>query len=177
MTNELTKKQIDTLNGLRDVTRKANASGEDRFNALSLKYRETADLLGAKIDEKTLEWYNGMDEEKEYDVHVCAVVRVKVKKVKAKNHEEAIEKAVADADLIRLFPFQQKLGRGEFQIMTEYADEISEFLVEPAGNGDRKEGVVPFARYEEAGPGPVLMEYDNNNKVFVRTSKMARDFK
>lgn len=69
MTNELTKKQIDTLNGLRDVTRKANASGEDRFNALSLKYRETADLLGAKIDEKTLEWYNGMDEEKEYDVH------------------------------------------------------------------------------------------------------------
>lgn len=115
-------------------------------------------------------------EEKEYDVHVCAVVRVKVMKVKAANHEEAIIKAEAKADLVTLFPYTHyKSAFGG--LSTEYADEISEFLVEPHGNSDRKEGIVPFARYEEAGPGPVRLEYDNKTHSWESTSKMARDFK
>ncbi len=59
-----------------------------------------------------------------YDVHLYAVVRVKVCGVEAASQLEAIEEAENETDLMRRFE-----GRDQ-----EYSEEISHYLVDEAGD-------------------------------------------
>lgn len=62
----------------------------------------------------------------QYDVHLFAVVRRKVSDVNATSHREAIESALAKTDLYTCF------GGPE----TEYAEELSHFLVDVVGDDE-----------------------------------------
>ncbi len=65
-----------------------------------------------------------------YDVHIFAVVRVKVAGIDAGGQTEAIVKAEDSVDLYRLFE-----NRGAFGVeTTEFADEISLYLVDEVGD-------------------------------------------
>ncbi|MGH9444444.1 MAG: hypothetical protein ACRD3O_01710 [Terriglobia bacterium] len=73
-----------------------------------------------------------------YDVHIFAVVRVKISDVKARSHADAVRKAEAHVDLYRLFDAASIAGHAsEFGASeTEYADEVSSrlaYLVDQAG--------------------------------------------
>jgi hypothetical protein len=61
-----------------------------------------------------------------YDVHIYATVRVKVCGVEANSQKEAIKKAEAQTDLYETL--------GESGHGTEYAEEITGFLVDEEGD-------------------------------------------
>ena len=64
-----------------------------------------------------------------HDVHIYAIVRVKVSDVEANSHREAIEKAEERADLDQLFrPLGNTVGPGVAYV--EYADDIDSYLVD-----------------------------------------------
>ncbi len=62
-----------------------------------------------------------------FDVHIFAVVRVKVANVKAASPVKAIKKAESKVDLYRLFSSREQGGRvcGCGAAETDYADELS----------------------------------------------------
>lgn len=66
---------------------------------------------------------------KSHNVHIFAVVRVKVPNVEAENHEDAIRKAMDLVDFYSLFEAEHPQQEVE---ETEYAEEESRFLVEEA---------------------------------------------
>ena len=65
-----------------------------------------------------------------YDVHIFAVVRVKVEDVEADSQEEACKKAEQKTDLYRLFESFSPACRCDM----EYAEEIQHFLVDEVGD-------------------------------------------
>ena len=67
---------------------------------------------------------------KTYDVHVYAVVRVKVPDVAATSQQEACLNAMNSLDLDTVFP-ARKLPGG---LVSEYADDITGFLVDEHGD-------------------------------------------
>ena len=64
-----------------------------------------------------------------FDVHLYAVVRVKVSGVEAASHEAAVEQAINDTDVYACIPGPD----------TEFADEYSHFLVDVVGDEDNDE--------------------------------------
>jgi hypothetical protein len=83
---------------------------------------------------------------KQHNVHIFAVVRVKVSNVQAENHAEAIRKAETMVDLHQMF-----LGSD-----SEFADDVDCFLVDDVGDEEfansrwyGKDGVTPCFRHEE----------------------------
>lgn len=62
----------------------------------------------------------------QYDVHLFAVVRRKISGVNATSHREAIESALAETDLYACFAGPE----------TEYAEELSHFLVDVVGDDE-----------------------------------------
>lgn len=80
---------------------------------------------------------------KKHDVHIYAIVRVKVSGINAKNPAEAIKKAEASVDLHALFK------NGDTQ---EFAEDIDCFLVDEVGDENlresrwyQKDGITPLA--------------------------------
>lgn len=76
-----------------------------------------------------------------YDVHIYAIVLVKVRNLESVSHATAIEKAMAETDLNELFSTPN----------TEFADDIDGFLVDEVGDEDfrsskqyEKDGVTPL---------------------------------
>jgi len=65
--------------------------------------------------------------EKEHDVHIFAVVRIKIPRVKANSALEAIPKALEEAG-----DLDQVLSRAE------YADEISHYLVDESDDSEHQ---------------------------------------
>jgi hypothetical protein len=65
-----------------------------------------------------------------YDVHIFAVVRVKIAGVDAESQTEAIVNAEDSVDLYRLFE-----NPGAFGVeATDFADEITHYLVDEVGD-------------------------------------------
>ena len=65
-----------------------------------------------------------------YDVHIFALVRVKVAGIAAQSQAEAIVKAEDSVDLYHLFD-----NAGAFGVeATEFADEITHYLVDEVGD-------------------------------------------
>ena len=82
-----------------------------------------------------------------YDVHIFAIVRVKVAGISAESQAEAIEKAEDSVDLYRLFD-----NPGAFGVeATEFADGISHYLVDEVGASTYKR-----SRFYEADGTTVL---------------------
>lgn len=80
-----------------------------------------------------------------YDVHIYAVVRVKVSGVEADNMPEAIESAVEQADIDELFPHRVY----PWGVETEDAEEIVGYLVDVVGDGEHSMTTY----YEQDGDG------------------------
>lgn len=71
-----------------------------------------------------------------YDVHVFAVVRVKVKDIEAKTTKEATEKAIEKVDWRSLFMLREgKVGATSI----EFTDEFNGFMVNPQWESDGAE--------------------------------------
>ena len=70
--------------------------------------------------------------ENEYDVHLFAVVRVKIPKVKADSMEDAIEKAANATDLHELLKVDGSINSGIES--SEFAEEISSATVDVVGD-------------------------------------------
>ena len=90
-----------------------------------------------------------------YNVHLYAVVRVKVPDVEAESQKEAIEKAEAQVDLYSTFDWEGLPINGGI-VAFDYAEEIAYYLVDEHGdeeyldskwwhiaNGELKEGATP----------------------------------
>jgi hypothetical protein len=71
-------------------------------------------------------------EEMKYEVHIYAIVQVKVVDVEAESQQEAIRKAEARCDLYTLF--QQNVREPH----TEYAEDIDSFLVDEVGDEEHE---------------------------------------
>jgi len=74
-----------------------------------------------------------------YDVHIFAVVRVKVAHVKARNHAHAIRVAERELDLYELFDSRSVIGQApkDGASETQYAEELSgsgAYLVDRCGD-------------------------------------------
>ncbi len=69
------------------------------------------------------------------DVHIFAVVRVKVPRVAGMDDQECIRRACAHVDLGSLFQFAADSAREEDAIGTEYAEEVVRYLVDPWRDG------------------------------------------
>jgi hypothetical protein len=72
-----------------------------------------------------------------HNVHLYAVVRVKVSGIEADSHEEAIEIAEQRVDMNMLFDGLQGPRAPDIEY-TEYADEITEFLVDEEGDEENE---------------------------------------
>lgn len=68
-----------------------------------------------------------------YDVHIYAIVRVKVQSIEAESQTEAIEKARVNTDM------EQAIQEGEF------TDEVTGYLVDEAGDAEFKNTRVYLA--------------------------------
>ena len=67
----------------------------------------------------------------QYNVHVCAVVRIKINRVEADNMCQAIERAEDEANLASLFPHHIVDGG---RLETEYAEDVTSYLVDVVGD-------------------------------------------
>lgn len=85
---------------------------------------QNPDLAADMDDEDDDE--DGEGQEKTYDVHLYAVVRVKVSGVKAQSPEEAAKKADKSIDLHTAFPAKEYLPG----VTGEYAEEVEAILVD-----------------------------------------------
>jgi hypothetical protein len=82
----------------------------------------------------------------QYDVHIFAVVRVKVCGVEAKSQVDAIKKAEADVNLSEAF-LNTPL-RSSHPVETEFAEEIQSFLVDVVGDDDYSETCAFDGQYK-----------------------------
>ena len=67
-----------------------------------------------------------------YEVHIYAIVRVKVVDVEAESQQEAIRNAEARCDLYALFQ------QNDREPNTEYAEDIDGFLVDEVGDEEHE---------------------------------------
>ncbi|MBZ5499059.1 MAG: hypothetical protein LAP85_21890 [Acidobacteriia bacterium] len=82
-----------------------------------------------------------------YNVHIFAVVRVKVPDVEAVSHQDAIKKAVESTDLNEVFDRVSPVPGVEH---TEYGEEISHYLVDEVGDEEcRRSTFYQDARHLE----------------------------
>lgn len=87
-----------------------------------------------------------------YDIHVFAVVRVKVTGVDASDAKTAATRAAALVDLNKLFNSKKQCPLAAWVAHTEFDDEITHFLVEPIGNSNRR-AQAPVICFEPFGDG------------------------
>lgn len=87
-----------------------------------------------------------------YDVHIYAVVRVKVTGIEAESQTDAIPKAEEAVDLYRLFDRNTHLPEAVAHV--EYADENSYFLVD--NQDDEEFANSHFYVYSPDGEGYIL---------------------
>jgi hypothetical protein len=86
-----------------------------------------------------------------YDVHIFAVVRVKVAGIGAESQTEAIVKAEDSVDLYRLFH-----NPGAFSVeAAEFADGISHYLVDEVGDSTHER-----SRFYETD-GTTVLDFSN----------------
>ena len=89
---------------------------------------QKSSILGSNdyMSELTIEPIAPSMEETEHDVHIFAIVRVKVPGVKAKSQIQAIEEARGRVDFYRLFELCAQPGTE----CVEFAEEFSHYLVD-----------------------------------------------
>ena len=104
---------------------------------------------------------------KQHNVHIFAVVRVKVPNVSAENHAEAIKKAGSIVDLHEMF-------RGDD---SEFADDVDCFLVDEVGDEEftnsqwyEKDGFSPCFKHEEKANLPNEFAYKSPSLALIALS-------
>ncbi len=117
-----------------------------------------ADITEKILVEQRLHYaaQSSSEKDKLHNVHIYAIVRVKVSNIEAENHAEAIKKAEDMIDLNGLF------NRGSDQ---EFADDIDCFLVDEVGDEEfnhsrwyQKDGISPAHKHEESSFSWTLRE-------------------
>ena len=108
-----------------------------------MKFRPRSNLSYETLSDNGKEIYRnlvlrlGLPESKNFDVHIYAIVRVKVYNVKADSMQEALDKAEAAVDFQHLFPdctpdvvFDARPKREEVALSGGYADEVDGYMVD-----------------------------------------------
>ena len=99
-----------------------------------------------------------------HDVHIYAIVRVKVKDVEAESHSEAMDKALEMADLndlLRDVPNAQGLE-------TESAEEIDNFLVDEVGDEHFEHSQYWIFNEDETSKEKYRRLHMNDHRKYVR---------